>query len=331
MAVAPRAPILANGLDPDGLLPKRRLLLSYDGDEWWHERILLAQVSQLGWVVVTPHGDIYVEDISSWTCAVVLGPRAGIPVSHQIMPAFLVRTELVGWLAEAEDEAVALRSDTFRVSGAGVQQRVLRPLMCQVLPGSLMAEFSGLQWRTVRLLLWGSRFMMARLWWLLKVIGVSWTVAARMWQLGWQTFWRHHRARMLTTTYVLWLFVMMEAIAPEGEGSLRESAIFLALVLTTGRWKALERWHGWSALWSLETLRRIADITGCGTRRILFQIVMVFRSMLFNFRWLKPPSLLTSSTSASYCVSSTSQDGTRCGKNIFTDSAGVFHGLHAQH
>ena len=42
------------------------MLVSYEGDEWLHERWLLGFVGREAVCVVTPHWDIYREDLSEY-------------------------------------------------------------------------------------------------------------------------------------------------------------------------------------------------------------------------------------------------------------------------
>ena len=119
-------PRLPNGLDPAGLRPRTRLLVSYVGDEWWHERILLAQVSELEWVVVTKHGDLYIEDVSSWETTHPVGPQGGVPVSvrGQNRVRFdqaTMHASIQDWLQSAEAEAAPARAAGFRPNGEGDQ------------------------------------------------------------------------------------------------------------------------------------------------------------------------------------------------------------------
>ena len=44
----------------------------YNGEALWHERLLLQRFGGAGsteWAIVTPDGDVYVEDFSDTTCA----------------------------------------------------------------------------------------------------------------------------------------------------------------------------------------------------------------------------------------------------------------------
>lgn len=59
MAAGPLAPPHSGGLTAGD-----RLLVFYDGDVVWHTRLLLAHVHQSTWVILTPDGDIYAEDVS---------------------------------------------------------------------------------------------------------------------------------------------------------------------------------------------------------------------------------------------------------------------------
>ena len=46
-----------------GVAPGRRVLLYCPGDKVWHERLLLWPVTPTRWVIITPDGDLYDEDL----------------------------------------------------------------------------------------------------------------------------------------------------------------------------------------------------------------------------------------------------------------------------
>ena len=48
-----------------GLKAGDRILVFYEGDTLWHSRYLLACVERSQWIIVTPDGDIYAEEVSS--------------------------------------------------------------------------------------------------------------------------------------------------------------------------------------------------------------------------------------------------------------------------
>ena len=57
-----------------------RVLAYYDPrDDFWHERVLLAQVAEHRFVVLTAHWDIYGEDLSQAMRVLPPGPRGGLP------------------------------------------------------------------------------------------------------------------------------------------------------------------------------------------------------------------------------------------------------------
>ena len=59
-----------------------RLALLYDREDgFWHERLLLAKISDRRWVVCTPHGDVYDEDLGEALDVREVGPRGGVPGS----------------------------------------------------------------------------------------------------------------------------------------------------------------------------------------------------------------------------------------------------------
>ena len=58
-----------------------RVLAYYDPhDDYWHERVLLAQIAEHRFVVLTAHWDIYDEDLSQAMRLLPLGPRGGLPI-----------------------------------------------------------------------------------------------------------------------------------------------------------------------------------------------------------------------------------------------------------
>ena len=61
----------------DGLRRRAVALVSYEGDEWWHERAILGFIGDAGVVVCTPHWDVYVEQVGDYESLQVLGPRGG--------------------------------------------------------------------------------------------------------------------------------------------------------------------------------------------------------------------------------------------------------------
>ena len=66
----------------DGLHRRAIALVSYEGDEWWHERAILGFVGSSGVCVATPHWDIYVESAADYESMRCLGERGGgIPVA----------------------------------------------------------------------------------------------------------------------------------------------------------------------------------------------------------------------------------------------------------
>ena len=59
MAGAPLGPP-----SPGDLNPGTRILVYYEGDTVWHTRYLLSLVNRASWIITTPDGDIYSEEIS---------------------------------------------------------------------------------------------------------------------------------------------------------------------------------------------------------------------------------------------------------------------------
>ena len=57
-----------------------RIVLLFDREDgYWHERLLLAKISDRRWVVCTPHGDVYDEDLGEALDVREVGPRGGVP------------------------------------------------------------------------------------------------------------------------------------------------------------------------------------------------------------------------------------------------------------
>ena len=71
-------------MDLDGLLRRAIVLVAYEGDDYWHERVVLGFCGKKGLVVCTPHWDVYVEQIDDYASLQLLGPRGG-----RIPPAVL--------------------------------------------------------------------------------------------------------------------------------------------------------------------------------------------------------------------------------------------------
>ena len=62
-----------------GLRPGHRVLVSYVGDEWLHERLVLSLPTAGSICVCTPHWDMYVEDIADYEHIFIRGPRGAVP------------------------------------------------------------------------------------------------------------------------------------------------------------------------------------------------------------------------------------------------------------
>lgn len=96
------------------LRPRDLLLVGYHGDDWSHQRVLLKRISRDSkkWVVVTPHGDLYIEDLTEYTYWHKLGVRGGIlpgtdRALYDRMVAFqtgYIRDNIDEWLREAAQE-----------------------------------------------------------------------------------------------------------------------------------------------------------------------------------------------------------------------------------
>ena len=56
-----------------------RIVLQYEGDELWHERLLVEPVVSPSWVVMTPTLDLHEEDVLHPEVKTVCGgPRGGL-------------------------------------------------------------------------------------------------------------------------------------------------------------------------------------------------------------------------------------------------------------
>ena len=115
--------VLPNGIQSAGLRAGARLLVSYVGDEYWHDRLLLAHVHGTIWVVATPHFDVYVEDLADYADMHPQGPRGGIPqklLGDQRVPfkEKELRAEFAQLMADGQAEATELRK-TYAADGGG--------------------------------------------------------------------------------------------------------------------------------------------------------------------------------------------------------------------
>ena len=78
-----------------------RIFVLYDREEGlWHERILLAQLDEWSWVVLTPTEDIHEEDLSEVLEVVQSGERGGAPSSLYGKPLFRFRSRGAGYAAD---------------------------------------------------------------------------------------------------------------------------------------------------------------------------------------------------------------------------------------
>ena len=79
----------------DGLQVRDRVVVYYGEaeDEYYHDRVLLAQVSKYEWVVATPHWDLYVEDVQEHDSIFKQGVRGGMGPEH----ANILRVKFDHW------------------------------------------------------------------------------------------------------------------------------------------------------------------------------------------------------------------------------------------
>ena len=123
-------PTLAANLD--GLQVRDRLLVFYEeeaedvGDRYYHDRILLARVSQYEWVVATPHWDLYIEDVRDYAGCFQAGVRGGVGQEFasvlrvRFSQAELLR-RLPDLLVDGESEAAQARAPDFAPGAAPAQ------------------------------------------------------------------------------------------------------------------------------------------------------------------------------------------------------------------
>eukprot|EP00973_Karenia_brevis_P083670 11608623-Karenia_brevis.AAC.1 len=60
--------------------PGQRLLLSFDGEELWHERLVLAAVGRGMYVVMTPDEEIQIADLSDVSYYRLVKPNGELPL-----------------------------------------------------------------------------------------------------------------------------------------------------------------------------------------------------------------------------------------------------------
>ena len=100
------------------------MLVSYDGDAWWHERCVLGFAGGDGLCVVTPHWDVYVEVVGDYSALHQFGPRGGMP--SEVYGRRVVRFDrdelarrLPGLLRTAHVAEPGLADSPFECSGGG--------------------------------------------------------------------------------------------------------------------------------------------------------------------------------------------------------------------
>ena len=83
-------------------LPGHRFVVSFDGDQWWHERLLIWPLSQDYWFIYTSDGHLYPESTALWKQVLAL------PVDGSV-PAAIARRDVVRFDGPVgEDEMVDL-------------------------------------------------------------------------------------------------------------------------------------------------------------------------------------------------------------------------------
>ena len=61
------------------LVPGVRAIVSYAGDEYKHERIMLWPVTKLSWVVLTPDDDMYEESVGGYLAMKLMTTKPSYP------------------------------------------------------------------------------------------------------------------------------------------------------------------------------------------------------------------------------------------------------------
>ena len=64
---------------PAGVRQGDRVLVSYEDDDWWHERAILGFCPPDLVCIATPHWDLYQENVADYDQVLLFGPRGGIP------------------------------------------------------------------------------------------------------------------------------------------------------------------------------------------------------------------------------------------------------------
>ena len=113
----------------DGLRRGEVVLVSYEADEWWHERSILGFVGA-DVCVVTPHWDLYVEAVTDYASLHRLGARGGGVPAAATRSGRIVRfnrAELQrrwpGLLRRAERAEANLQEEPPAAAGAGAADR----------------------------------------------------------------------------------------------------------------------------------------------------------------------------------------------------------------
>ena len=90
--------------DLGGLRPRDRVAVYYDGDDHLRDRLLLYQTGPTRWIIVTPHGDLYEEDMRSYHSIFSVGKSGGVGVVLLVSPRVRfkqadIHAGIVDWLA----------------------------------------------------------------------------------------------------------------------------------------------------------------------------------------------------------------------------------------
>jgi hypothetical protein len=72
-------------------MPGDYILVWYDDDMVWHERLLVASLGGTVWVIATPDGDRYPEDLGCRGVPTDLRSSAFSPMTSSVHPAMLNR------------------------------------------------------------------------------------------------------------------------------------------------------------------------------------------------------------------------------------------------
>ena len=111
----------------DGVLQKEVVLVGYSHDDWWHERCVFGFVALLSIVVVTPHWDMYLEDVADYEsvhrlqadCTLPAGTRFGYGAARAERALRFNRAELARRLPNLLRKALAAEPTMLAIRPVG--------------------------------------------------------------------------------------------------------------------------------------------------------------------------------------------------------------------